>query len=62
MVDLAHVIIVSPRVPIGLGFFTDLVLGLGLGPGGLDLGLGLDDIFYFVFLLKASLRFLQFNV
>ena len=37
------VILVSPPVPIGLGFFTSLGLGLGLGLGGQGLGLGLDN-------------------
>ena len=40
---VAHVIIVSPPVPIGLGFFTFLGLGLRLVLGGQDLGLGLDN-------------------
>ena len=35
------VILVSPPVPIGLGFFTSL--GLGLGLGGQGLGLGFDN-------------------
>ena len=38
---VAHVNIVSPQVPIGLGFGFWTALGLGLR--GLDLGLGLDN-------------------
>ena len=41
---VAHVILVSPPVPIGLGFFISSGLGLGLGLGGQGLGLGLDNI------------------
>ena len=40
---VAHVILVSPPVPIGLVFFISLGLGLGLGLGGQGLGLGLDN-------------------
>ena len=40
---VAHGILVSPPVPIGLRFGFWTALGLGLGLGGLDLGLGLDN-------------------
>ena len=40
---VAHVIIVSPPVPIGLGFRFWTAFGLGLGLRGPDLGLGLDN-------------------
>ena len=41
---VAHVILVSDPVPIGLWILTVLGLGLGLGLGILDLGLGLDNL------------------
>ena len=40
---VAHVIIVSPPVPIGLGFGFWTTSGLDLGLRGPDLGLGLDN-------------------
>ena len=40
---VAHGILVSSLIPIGLYFFTSLGLGLGLGLGGFGLGLGLDN-------------------
>ena len=42
-------IIVSPPVPIGLGFGFWTPLGLSLGLRGLDLGLGLDNNVGFIF-------------
>ena len=42
-VVVAHVILVSSPVPIGLLVGTTLGLGLGLGLGGLHLGLWLDN-------------------
>ena len=39
---VAHVILVSDPVPIGLWILT--LLGWGIGLGTLDLGLGLDNI------------------
>ena len=42
---VAYGILVSPPVPIELGFFISLGLGLGLGLEGQVLGLGLDNLF-----------------
>ena len=49
---VAHVIIVSPPVPIGLGFEFWTALGLSLGLRGLDLGLGLDNSQYYINIIR----------
>ena len=47
---VAHVILVSSLVPIGLWFFYffgfGIGFGIGIGLGGLGLGLGLDNYYY----------------